>query len=300
MHGHLARALRLHVLLDAPPGVVGARDHELPEGREVVVDVVPAKRRDLAEAHAAQEFQRVEHAPILGDARVGDGADDLLALEDRARAPHRVLVDLLRERVLLEHAGVRVDELVGDGALEHRVEHPVDVAHGHGRELLLLAADLRLEVQKEVLKVPRAHVAKHEIAECGERVEPQASLVVPHGPEPLALTRRDPLGGVATHRERPVRAGAIGALPLDLRLDLLQQLLRAGLLADGEARRDAALSAGEVDVPDPELVSALVDGAHVLVPRAPSLGAAGPRCAAARDTPGALSAVDVVGGDFLQ
>jgi hypothetical protein len=115
----------------------------------------------------------VENAPILRDARVGDELFDLLAGVHRQCPPGRILVGLLRQVTLDEHAGRGIDELVRDGVLEnlgHGEEHLVD---GPRRQL-----PLRSQFLDRAADVPWTHVAQEHGTDARENVLSQPGLVI--------------------------------------------------------------------------------------------------------------------------
>jgi hypothetical protein len=66
------------------------------ERLERLVVLPPSEAGGLAVTEASQCLERVEHAAVLCDARIGDQLLDLLARVDGGGAPARILIDLLR------------------------------------------------------------------------------------------------------------------------------------------------------------------------------------------------------------
>jgi hypothetical protein len=125
----------------------------------------PAETRRLPEAQPAEEEQGIDDPSICGDALVGEDLLDLCAREDRAGAPRWVLIDLLRQLALFHLHGARLDELVGDGVLEHRVQHPVDVPHRARRQLIHPASRAPPQPADKVADVPWSNARERQFAE---------------------------------------------------------------------------------------------------------------------------------------
>ncbi|MEP6654010.1 MAG: hypothetical protein ABJA82_11655 [Myxococcales bacterium] len=127
---------------DAPwnPGL-GLSEVESGERLEILVQVRPAQARRLAVAQSCQRLERVEHAAILKHARIEDQRSDLLAIVDGRGAPVGILVDLLRQDALAEHAWRRRDQLIRHRVPEHDRHRGEDVTDGPRRELVRLAME---------------------------------------------------------------------------------------------------------------------------------------------------------------
>jgi hypothetical protein len=79
-------------LLELREGVERGGDGEAPQRPALAVEVPPSDvRRRAWPEPAAEEAERVEHAPVIGDARVGREGDHLLE-----REPGRVLAPALQ------------------------------------------------------------------------------------------------------------------------------------------------------------------------------------------------------------
>ena len=114
-----------------------AGQRQAAERLERLVEVPPAQTCRLSVTKAAECLERIEDAPVLRDAPIGDQLLDLFARVDRGDPPGWILVDLLRKDATLKHTGSRVDQLLRDRRTEKRRGQMIDVVDRSRRSLLL-------------------------------------------------------------------------------------------------------------------------------------------------------------------
>ena len=155
--------------------------------------------------HPARNKRPFSTRRSRGNALVGEQLKHLLARKLRRRAPERIFVDLLRQRIARQLAGIRDDELVELRVDEHRVQHAVDVSDRARRELLLL-----FEQPNQISNVARTDVADRHVAElpsfdlAAVHVQLKLRCIGARRSETPRLSGRDPFVAILLERRHRI------------------------------------------------------------------------------------------------